>query len=318
MEDAFLSATCPLEKVEKCREAASESARMLDQRVLVVAGSRANEVIRGMRAFLAVDSPVPWNPNSPKGPDDPDWAKVGPGAPPDGNALHGALNNFAVMGLDVGGSDSTTRAFLDRYQVKPPSEGDVTLAALELDGRLVAQTTGRQLFAGDKPTAKPLTKWLASNAPKIPDAHRLYTAALAQAKRENKCVLLLETAPGRAAGFCYRLCRYIEENKNLLEKDYVCLKVDVRYANALMVINQVRDDVASELYRSGEPSLPWMVILDADGRPAASGTSPRGNIGVPDTAQETSYFAWMLRATAQRLTSEEITTLVEALNKDKH
>ena len=60
-----------------------------------------------------------------------------------------------------------------------------------------------------------------------------------------------------------------------------------------------------------------MMILDANGRPAVSGTSPRGNIGIPESAQETSYFDWMLRATAQRLTDEEITTLVSGLNKDK-
>jgi hypothetical protein len=317
MDDMFLSASSSSEQIEKVHEMANESARMLDQRVLVVAGSRANEVVRGIHAVLAVDSPVSWNPNPPKSPGNPEWAKVGPGAPPDGNALHGALNNFAVIGLDVGGPDSTPRAFLDRYQVGAPSDGDVTLAALDIDGRLVAQTTGKQLFAGNKPAAKPLTKWLSVNAPKMPDANRLRAAALAQAKRENKCVLLLETASGAAAGFCNRLSRYIEENKGLLEKDYVCLKIDVRYANAAMVISQVRDLGANELYQMGEGSLPWMVILDADGRPAASGTSPRGNIGIPDTAQETSYFAWMLRATAQRLSDEEISTLVAALHKDK-
>jgi beta-lactamase regulating signal transducer with metallopeptidase domain len=317
MEDVFLSATSSAEQIEKCRQMAGESARMLDQRVLVVAGSRANEVVRGLRAVLAVDSPVSWNPNPPKGPGDPEWAKAGPGAPRDGNALRGALYNFAVMGFDVGRPESTTRAFLDRYQVKAPPEGDVTLAALDIDGHLVGQTTGKQLFAENKPAAKPLTKWLLANAPKMPDAKRLYTAALAQARRENKCVLLLETATGSASGYCYRLSRYLEENKNLLEKDYVCLKIDVRYANASKVIELVRDYDPNELYRMQGLSLPWMVILDADGHPAASGTSPRGNIGLPDTAQETSYFAWMLRATAQRLTGDEITTLVSGFNKDK-
>jgi hypothetical protein len=221
-----------------------------------------------------------------------------------------------VIGLDVGGPDSTTHAFLDRHQVGAPSEGDVTLAALELDGRLVAQTTGKQLFAAKKPAAKPLTKWLSSNSPKMPDANRAFTAALAQAKREKKSVLLLETAPGRPGAFCNRLSHYLEQNKDLLEKDYVCLKIDVRYANAAMVIERVRDYNWTDA-SMGWLNLPWMVILDANGHPAASGTSPRGNIGIPDTAQETSYFDWMLRATAQRLTGEEIATLVAALHKDK-
>ena len=125
------------------------------------------------------------------------------------------------MGLDVGGRDSASRAFLDRYQVAAPSDGDVTLAALEIDGRLVAQTTGKELFAGHNPAAKPLTQWLSKHKPKMPDAKELLAAALADAKRENKCVLLLENAPGASSGYCCRLNHYVEQYKSLIEKDYV-------------------------------------------------------------------------------------------------
>ena len=102
-----------------------------------------------------------------------------------------------------------------------------------------------------------------------------------------------------------------------MEKDYVCLKIDARCPNADVVITRIRD---YDMYRDtsgGNFSLPWMVVLDKTGKPLVSGTSPRGNIGIPDTAQETSYFAWMLRATAQRLSDEEITVLVSGMNKVK-
>jgi beta-lactamase regulating signal transducer with metallopeptidase domain len=311
MDDFFLNAASSPGQLEKLREMASESARMLDQRVLVVAGSRVNEVVRGIRAVLALDSPVAYDPNPPKGPGDPPWAKVRSEDP-----LHLALNNYAVVGLDVGSRDSASRAFLDRYQVAAPSDGDVTLAALEIDGRLVAQTTGKELFAGHSPAAKPLAQWLSKHKPKMPDAKELLAAALADAKRDNKCVLLLENAPGASSGYCYRLNHYVEQYKSLIEKDYVVLKIDVRYPKADAVIDSIRDYNWTDT-TTGSLNLPWMIILDANGRPAVSGTSPRGNIGIPESAQETSYFEWMLRATAQRLTDEEITTLVSGLNKDK-
>ncbi|HEV3344041.1 MAG TPA: hypothetical protein VG125_26945, partial [Pirellulales bacterium] len=113
------------------------------------------------------------------------------------------------------------------------------------------------------------------------------------------------------------LNRYAAQFKDLLEKDYVCLKIDARCPNADVVITRIRD---YDMYRDtsgGNFSLPWMVVLDKTGKPLVSGTSPRGNIGIPDTAQETSYFAWMLRATAQRLSDEEITVLVSGMNKVK-
>jgi beta-lactamase regulating signal transducer with metallopeptidase domain len=315
MDDCFLNATSSPEQIEKIRERTSESARMLDQRVLVVAGSPKNEVVRGIRAVLALDSPVMYDPNPPKGPGDPPWAKIVKSGD-EADTLHHALNNYAVVGLDVGGRDSATRAFLDGHQVAAPSDEDVTLAALDIDGRLVAQTTRKELFAGHNPAAKPLTQWLSKHKLKMPDAKKLLAAALAQAKRDNKCVLLLENAPGASSGFCCRLNCYVEQYKSLIEKDYVVLKIDVRYPNASAVIDSIRDYNWNDA-QSNSLNLPWMIILDASGRPAVSGTSPRGNIGIPESAQETSYFEWMLRATAQRLTDDEITTLVSGLNKHK-
>jgi beta-lactamase regulating signal transducer with metallopeptidase domain len=308
MEDFFLNADSSPEQIEKLRETASESARMLDQRVLVVAGPRNNEVVRGIRAVLAIHSPVPMGTPSPKDQGELKWSED--------KALHDALNNYAVMSLDVGGPTSTTAAFLHSYKIAAPADNDVTLAALDIDGRIVAQTAGRALFEGKNSSDKPLTKWLMKHMPKMPDAKKLLAAALADAKRDNKCVLLLENAPGASSGYCYRLNHYVEQYKSLIEKDYVVLKIDVRYPKADAVINSIRDYNWTDA-TTGSLNLPWMIILDANGHPAVSGTSPRGNIGIPESAQETSYFEWMLRATAQRLTDEEITTLVSGLNKDK-
>jgi hypothetical protein len=56
-----------------------------------------------------------------------------------------------------------------------------------------------------------------------------------------------------------------------------------------------------------------MVILDSNGKPLVDSNSPQGNIGYPESAREVSYFEWMLRATAQRLSDQEIKTLVRGL-----
>jgi hypothetical protein len=307
MDDLFLSASSAPEQIEKVLESATESARRLDQRVLIVAGSRENEIVRALRAILALSAPVTWTPGPPTGPGAPQWAS--------GTPLRIALLNYSVFGVEVGGPRATTGTFLDRYKVTMPKTGDVTLVALDVDGHLVTQTSGQQLFAGKKASAQPLEAWLLQHAPKMADARKLLAEGLAQAKQEDKRVFLRESSPAGGA-LCSRLERYVEKYKSLIEKDYVCVKIDARCQNADEVFNGIRDyDVRD--FAGGGFTLPWMMILDAAGKPLVSGTSPRGNIGIPESAQETSYFAWMLRATSQRLTEAEIATLVSGLNKDR-
>jgi beta-lactamase regulating signal transducer with metallopeptidase domain len=315
MDDSFLNASSSAEQVEKGAQESTESARLLDQRLLVVAGSHKNEIVRGIRAIMAMSSPVNWSPDPSKTPVDPLWAKEkeNENLPP---LLQQPLFNFSVLGMEVG-PGSPTSAFLERHKVKSPAGDDVALAALDIDGHIIAQTSGRELFGKNEPSAKPLARWLHKHSAKLPDAEKLLAQALAQARRENKRVFLRENAPS-AGAYCARLGHYVEQFKDLIEKDYVCLRIDVRSPHAIDVINRIRDFDVREFTSGSGYSLPWMVILDAAGRPLASGTSPHGNIGIPVSAQETSYFSWMLRATSQRLTEEEIATLVSALNQENH
>jgi hypothetical protein len=189
------------------------------------------------------------------------------------------------------------------------------LAILDGDGRLISQISGKKLFSGKEP-ASAIVAWLQGNKPKMPDAQKLLDAAKAQARRENKRIFLREQSPD-AATYCARLNCYVEKYKALIEKDYVCLKIDARCPRASEVIGRIRDFGMSDFTSAGSYTVPWIVILDAAGRPVASGTSPRGNIGIPESAQETSYYAWMLRASAQRLTDEEISKLVAGLTEGK-
>lgn len=304
-EDFLPGETLPLEHIENVLESKLTRARLADQRVLIVAGSPKNEIFRAVRTIVTATTLASWAPGGDTRPAAPQWA-----ADP---ALHNEFLNYseAVLGLEVQRPGATTRTFLEHHKLAMPTADDVVLAVLDIDGHLIAEIGGQQLFAGKPAAAGPLSQWLHEQAPKMPDAKKLYDEALAQAKRENKRVLLRENGREVAAPEClpcYRLGRYLEQYKGLIEKDYVCLKIDLRFANAEAVINRVRD------YDLG--GYPWMVILDANGKPLVSSTSPHGNIGSPESRQEASYFAWMLRVTSQHLSEEEIATLVSALAGD--
>jgi hypothetical protein len=313
LDDIFLSESSSLEQMEKLLASEMASAKMLDLHVLVIAGSRQNEIVRAIRTGLALSIPEQWTPPPPSPsktppPQEPQWAR-------DNDVLR-ALSNYTVMGLDVTGPASTASKFLKQHNLSLPAADDMSLAVVDANGRVVTEISGQKLFARKQPEASTLFKWLRINKPKLPDAEKLIQAALAQAKRENKRVFLRENSPG-AATYCARLNRYVEKYKDLIEKDYVCLKIDVRCPNASNVITRVRDYDLKDYSSPGATSFPWIVILDSAGRPVASGTSPRGNIGIPESAQETSYYSWMLHASAQRLTEAEISKLVAGLSEGK-
>lgn len=87
-----------------------------------------------------------------------------------------------------------------------------------------------------------------------------------------------------------------------MSKDYVDLEIDVdRMKHG--------KDVQARLVRKRSGGLPWMVIVDGEGRELTTSVSDSGNIGCPISEQEAAWFIEMLRVTRQRLTDEDLDRL---------
>jgi protocatechuate 3,4-dioxygenase beta subunit len=165
--------------------------------------------------------------------------------------------------------------------------GIVRESDLETDGRLDFE----KLYA-----------FLALHTPEIPDAKQLVDAAFKQAKRENKRVLWQHS--GAFCGPCILLARYFDEHRELIEKDYVWVKIDSRYTHGQEMI---------DTFRTEGVGIPWFVVLDADRKPLINSTSEAGNIGFPSSETGRRHFRTMLGRTAQRLTEVEIDRLIKSL-----
>jgi uncharacterized protein GlcG (DUF336 family) len=222
--------------------------------------------------------------------------------------LSAALADFAVVGIDTSDTRfaAENRAFFERLKVPYPAPDDALLAVIGVDGRLVGAVAGKDVADETSENNRRLLEFLFRSAPPTPDAEKLLDEALAKAKRENKRVLVRQNAA--RCDPCESLSRYFDKQRPLLDKDYVCVKLDERYGNGHRALARVRD--------AWEGGVPWMAILDAEGKPLITSDSPHGNIGFPETAQEISYFAWMLRATARDLTEEDVQTLIQSLTPD--
>ena len=134
----------------------------------------------------------------------------------------------------------------------------------------------------------------------MPDAQTRLANALAQAKRENKRVLVEQSGVG--CGWCHVLAKYLDRHRSLVEKDYVWILIDRRFTHGETVINKLRP--------KAEGGVPWMVILDADGKPLITSDGPRGNLGYPGDAKDRPHFEKMLRTTSRHLSDTEIKTLL--------
>jgi hypothetical protein len=129
-------------------------------------------------------------------------------------------------------------------------------------------------------------------------------AALQQASKENKHVLLQESSAGSYPSRL--LTRFIDRHRPLFERDYVYVNIDSYRAS--------QGAEVMEPFRKPGGKVPWMAILRSDGTKIADSDAPTGNIGFPSETEASNYFIdKMLAPTAQRLTPKELDELRSAL-----
>jgi hypothetical protein len=149
--------------------------------------------------------------------------------------------------------------------------------------------------------------FLNEHPPDLPDAEVLLADALAKAKREGKRVFVQESGP--RCGWCTVLSRFLDDHHDLIDKEFAYVKLDYRLKNGTAVIARV--------HPKREGGIPWMVFLDADGKPLITSDAMDGNIGYPGEPEGRVYFEKMLRTSVKHLTDADIKTLIDALAKNK-
>ena len=132
--------------------------------------------------------------------------------------------------------------------------------------------------------------------------------ALAAAQRENKRILVQETATW--CGPCHRLAGFLNANR-VWEKDYIWVRMDHRYKGAQELMAEIRD--------GADGGIPWFAILDAEGTKLATSNDLKSNqnIGFPSEVTGLAHFEHMLKSTRQRLTDVEITDLIRMLKTEE-
>jgi hypothetical protein len=184
------------------------------------------------------------------------------------------------------------------------------LVITDANGKMLGQLRGRDLLGDDASSvdSAKLQAFLKQHAPPTIDARTLLADALEQARRENKRVLIQQTATW--CGPCGELTEFLNEQRSIWEKDYIWTKIDERWSHADEVMKPIRKDDSG--------GIPWLAILDAKGKTLATSDKSDGeNIGFPSHEEPDGieHFMKMLKSTAQRLTDDDLEALKKALEK---
>ncbi|HZN41649.1 MAG TPA: hypothetical protein VFD82_22790 [Planctomycetota bacterium] len=91
----------------------------------------------------------------------------------------------------------------------------------------------------------------------------------------------------------------------LLQKDYVLLSLDSRNRRGAEVIAKLRGDHA-------DGGIPWLVVVDGEGKQIVTSDGPKGNIGCPVQPNEIAWFRTMLERSRKRLTTDELDSIQQA------
>jgi RNA polymerase sigma factor (sigma-70 family) len=192
--------------------------------------------------------------------------------------------------------------FFARLNLHPPRAGEILLAAFDGEGRQtgVLLLTGRDISTGGRRGLD----FLKEQAPPPRDARQLLAAVQKKALQTDRRVWLV--VEGSRCGPCFRLARWLEDQRDLLERDYVFVQLNAG-------IDEHVDEVLERFKRPFDAGVPWFAITDADGTPLATSDGPHGNIGFPAGQPEKLHLLLMLQKTAQKLNTEDRDRLINSL-----
>ncbi len=234
---------------------------------------------------------------------------------PEGTAKQFVMNHFmshettkevaAFMQIDAslsGASGSDIAGFARSKHWPVPEKGKIFALAMDPDGHEVGRI---EIDVKDPSGPKRATDFIRQHAPPPADAQKKWDEAFAQARQTGRKVWVRISE--RYCGPCFRLSRWLDDEKDLLSEDYVLLKID-----------DMRDlhgrDVADRVTNHEREGVPFFAIFDATGQMLMNSESPLGNIGYPTGYEEKKHLRKMLVSTRNRLTEGQIDSIVNSLN----
>jgi len=171
------------------------------------------------------------------------------------------------------------------------------LVALDETGELLEERSFAPAEKGGKIDAAAVRAFLQEHSPARLDAQKLLADALTQARVENKRVYLQES--GMHCAPCLMMSRFLDQHRSILSPDFIFIKIDCARS-------QHGDEIMKSIRPGGRGGIPWVAILDADGKVLTTSNDAAGeNIGFPSEERSVEHYLQMFATTAQRMTPDQ-------------
>jgi hypothetical protein len=211
----------------------------------------------------------------------------------------------AFMQIDgsLGGESGSDIAAFARSKNWPlPENGKVFALAMDPAGHGLGRI---EIDVKDPAGPKRAATFIRQHAPAPVDAVQKWDEAFALARQSGRKVWARISQ--RYCGPCFRLARWLDDEKTLLSQDYVFLKID-----------DVRDlhgaEVAERLTGHEGQGVPFHAIFDPNGKILITSEAPQGNIGHPSGFEGKRHVRKMLVETRSSLTDQQIDQIVNTLS----
>ena len=206
-------------------------------------------------------------------------------------------DDYLVMAISTESQEQKEQAreLLDELGVKNLDQSiEFSLVLVNADGELIEHVSDKDFIVEEQLSKSHVIDWLDSFRPDPIDARELLKTTLAQAKKENKRVIVQETATW--CGPCHMLSDFLSEHRD---------------TGARELMQELRD--------GAEGGIPWFAIVDADGKRLVTSNRENdgSNIGFPSSDSGQKHLKRMLMETKLKMTEDEITSFVEHLNDDE-
>ncbi|MFQ5413721.1 MAG: thioredoxin family protein [Phycisphaerae bacterium] len=218
------------------------------------------------------------------------------------------LYEYVLVLIDVdtvGGKKHN--ADIDARYGHPTRHGLPVLVVLDADGTHVTTQETGALEAGDHHNPEKVLAFLKKWRPEPVSADAALRQGLATARAESKNVFLFFAAPW--CGWCHKLDAYLRrpDIAPVFGKGFVTVKIDVDRMTG-------GKDVDKRYRRHDGGGIPIFVVLDPAGQRLADSWSPRGNVGFPVEPHEVEHFMTVVKATAPKLSSADLSALRRGLS----
>ncbi len=192
-------------------------------------------------------------------------------------------------------------SLLDTHNCTAPAPGHLLAIAFDSEGTAAGQL---QLDVAHPEAAASAAAFLEKHSPETPNADDKWAAAFAEARRTSRKVWMC--IGQRYCSPCFKLSRWMDDQKDILSKDYVMLKVD-----------NFRDlggrETASRLTLGRPGGIPFWGIFSRDEELLADSIGPLGNVGMPNDSEGRKLIRNVLRETRQSMTDTDIEHLLQSL-----